>query len=582
MLQRWRKPHRNQRQTVSPPPGCLAVTDAGTLLARHHDLVDELNVQVGLPHHHSDRLLHTLLLRYASFVQELPASQSHHHADAGGLLRHSLEVAVYALRAARAPMAIIPAIVEETEIKAAKERYAIATAALFHDIAKPITDQRVELVDHKGMVINDWNPWISNLAETGTTFYRVRFDAQRRYKLHASASLLVATRIIPDQGLAWLSETPELFEHWISALSGGENAITQLVKQGDSYSTARDLTGGKRPAVAGDVKTVADQVLGAIAHLHRDNKLPLNQRGAAGWITGNTAWLVSKKVLDAARDYLSNLGVRGIPTDNNRLMDELQAIGAITTTEDGRAIHTVQIALQDGWEQEMRVLAFHLDRLWPNPEERPASIAGTVTPHTQTEEVTPAVAAARDGDAQTASPSLAADPAPGPAPVKDKRDAEIPMPRLADPSPTPTVATPQNDVLEDATSEPSANKEIEDQFMTWLRDGLASGSMACNRKDALVHGLSEGLLLVSPQIFKEYAAANAIEWKHLQRRFQRKGWHKKTPDEMNVWTVEVQGERTTSTLRGFLIVDEQVTGPHPPPNPRLHIEGERSQSSLTT
>lgn len=107
--------------------------------------------------------------------------------------------------------------------------------------------------------------------------------------------------------------------------------------------------------------------------------------------------------------------------------------------------------------------------------------------------------------------------------------------------------------------------------MTWLRDGLSSGSMACNRKDALIHGLPEGLLLVSPQIFKEYAASHAIEWKHLQRRFQRKGWHKKTPDEMNVWAVQVQGERSTSTLRGFLIGDEQLTGPHPPPNPHLHI-----------
>lgn len=38
--------------------------------------------------------------RFASFAHLLPASQSHHHRGAGGLLRHSLEVGLWALQSA--------------------------------------------------------------------------------------------------------------------------------------------------------------------------------------------------------------------------------------------------------------------------------------------------------------------------------------------------------------------------------------------------------------------------------------------------------------------------------------------------
>jgi conjugal transfer pilus assembly protein TraI len=35
------------------------------------------------------------MLRLAAFVHLLPASQAHHHRGAGGMLRHSLEVALF-------------------------------------------------------------------------------------------------------------------------------------------------------------------------------------------------------------------------------------------------------------------------------------------------------------------------------------------------------------------------------------------------------------------------------------------------------------------------------------------------------
>ncbi|KAA3419556.1 hypothetical protein F1714_11850, partial [Streptococcus pneumoniae] len=44
-----------------------------------------------------ERYYLSAIKRFARFAHLLPASQSHHHRGAGGLLRHSLEVGLWAL-----------------------------------------------------------------------------------------------------------------------------------------------------------------------------------------------------------------------------------------------------------------------------------------------------------------------------------------------------------------------------------------------------------------------------------------------------------------------------------------------------
>lgn len=64
----------------------------------------ELARLVAVPSAHFDALYRAAVLRFARYVQLLPASESHHHAFAGGLLDHTLEVLVEALKQRRAVM----------------------------------------------------------------------------------------------------------------------------------------------------------------------------------------------------------------------------------------------------------------------------------------------------------------------------------------------------------------------------------------------------------------------------------------------------------------------------------------------
>ena len=111
----------------------------------------------------------------------------------------------------------------------------------------------------------------------------------------------------------------------------------------------------------------------------------------------------------------------------------------------------------------------------------------------------------------------------------------------------------------------------------WLRDGLAGGSIEINTRTALVHHVPEGLLLVSPGIFRSFLAsqgadANSQEaLKRLQRSALKAGWHLVGADGASVlgyaWT---KNGKATARVHGIVIEEPQrLLDPPPPINPRL-------------
>ena len=114
-------------------------------------------------------------------------------------------------------------------------------------------------------------------------------------------------------------------------------------------------------------------------------------------------------------------------------------------------------------------------------------------------------------------------------------------------------------------------------LLGWLRDGLAGGSIEINTRTALVHHVPEGLLLVSPGIFRSFLAwqgadANSQEaLKRLQRSVLKARWHLVGADGANVlgyaWT---KNGKATARLHGIVIEQPQrMLDPLPPINPRL-------------
>jgi hypothetical protein len=124
------------------------------------------------------------------------------------------------------------------------------------------------------------------------------------------------------------------------------------------------------------------------------------------------------------------------------------------------------------------------------------------------------------------------------------------------------------------------------RFMGWLKEGVSAGSIRINEPGALVHGVPEGMLLVSPGIFREFAkqcreeiasrrvgvtATEADTGKWVLRQVLRAGWHLQAEQGVNMLTYQLmRGERAASNLSGVVIKNpERFVDLVPGVNPAL-------------
>jgi hypothetical protein len=130
------------------------------------------------------------------------------------------------------------------------------------------------------------------------------------------------------------------------------------------------------------------------------------------------------------------------------------------------------------------------------------------------------------------------------------------------------------------------SSEVVCRFVEWLRTGVADGSIRVNEPGAMVHGVEEGLLLVSPRVFREFSKeireaelavggrppADPEEFaKWLQRQVLREAWHLRDERGVNILAFRVmRGDRAVSRLCGVVIRDPaRFLDSAPPVNPAL-------------
>ncbi len=543
-----------KRQSTPPVEGTLPVLDSATLLHPHRPQLAAIRQLVGVPCAHWDVFYATVFEAYAVFVQQLPASEAHHHAGPGGMLAHGLEVVSESLKLRRGRLLPSGAAAEELAARQDLWTYATATAALLHDIGKPVTDQRVHLYDRQGRELGQWDPWAGPLSLDGN-WYQVAFLRDRRYRFHEQVPPLLVRFILPQRGLSWLASDGEVFSAWLATISGEADrggVLGELVRQADGLSVASDLVGAPTRIPMARRKPLSARLLTGLRYLLDQDALPLNRPGAAGWRLDDDLWMVSKRVLDSLREHLNQEGQEGVPARNDRLMDELQQHGLLHPNGD-RAVWTVQVTTGD-WSQRLTVLRFPVHTLWPDPDARPLVFDGSVTPIVE-----------QSSDSQG-----------GP-----EAERKQPSPKNHEPT-HPSSESPTTKELDESThisqssdaNAPSGETDTPDgddpgdRFLQWLKTGIASGRLVINAVNARVHVVPEGLLLVSPGIFKDFDREN---WALVQKRFQKLKLHQRTPQATNVWTYRVKGDRKQSRINGLLIADpEQTLGLQlPPPNPHL-------------
>jgi len=265
--------------------------------------------------------------RFARFAHLLPASQSHHHRGAGGLLRHSIEVALWALQSA--DKVLLDAAKTPYQRREMEPRWQLAVflAALCHDAGKPVTDLVVTNMDRTTL----WKPIKEDLYDwarkNGIEAYFLDWR-EGRARQHTALSNLIADRIIGAEALEWIEEGgTELIVWLMESLTcnpSPTNLIYDLVVKADQTSVERDLkTLGV--AMAGyDLGVPVERHLTDIMRrLIKEGVWLINEPGARLWNIGGNIYLIWPAAGEEIARQVREDGIPGIPRTPDGILDML-------------------------------------------------------------------------------------------------------------------------------------------------------------------------------------------------------------------------------------------------------------------
>lgn len=590
------------------PNGFLKPAQGQDLLAtpRRQKLLENIWQRASLSRSQFVELYRRPLERYAELVQQLPASQNHHHAHPGGMLDHGLEIVAYALKIRQTYLLPIGAPPESQSAQAEAWTAAAAYGALIHDLGKIAVDVHIELEGGK-----TWHPWHGPINRP----YRFRYVKGRNYQLHGAAAALIYAQILSSEILDWLSGFPEAWSQLIFVLAGQyEHAgiLGEIVVKADQASVAQELGGNPARALSAPKQSLQRQLADGLRYLVRDTfKLNQPDGPSDGWLTQDALWLVSKPIADQLRAYLLTQGVEGVPSSNAPFFNMLQDQGVIQTNAQDKAIWKVTIDNGRGWRNTFTLLKLSPALIWNDPNDRPTAYSGTVElessdPVSDASPVSNIANSIPVALTNTTSelPTPCANPPKSPAPEAEtmKHSSENPgeidellallgnINEPSEPAQNSQVFTEQTDQMktggiqpsqasdhvtsaepqtEEASPSPSNNAEIGQGFVEWLKHGIASRKIIINDTKALVHTVDGTGMLVTPGIFKRYVLEfpkieqlakqqQVSAWQLVQRSFEKQKLHRKTEKSLNIWTCNVIGPRKTKQLKGYLLIDPKT------------------------
>jgi len=562
--------HQEPHARAERHPG-LPIMAADALLKPRSKAVAEIQELCSFPQEHFSALVMPLLRSVAEWCQSFPASEAHHHARPFGLLDHTLEVAILALRLRRGILLPEGATAEILAEFQDRWTYGVLAAALIHDLGKPAIDQTVTLYARGRATGETWNPWAGPVTQAQADAYLASYRKERRHRLHDRAKPMFSPWWVPPRSVQWMAADMNLLAEWIAVLHGeAGGSLAAIVAQADSTSVARDLQGSVAASSAAErlpeavpasaplrqetgPRPLHERLLMALRHLIQEGELPLNRNGAAGWVTEDGLWMVSKRTADALRQHLAGLGVGGIPTSNDRIFDVLQEHGILIPCGD-RAIWKAAVSNGE-WRHTLTLLRFSLSAVWPDPGQRPEGFAGFVE---------------WEGDAGAAQDQTRLAPEgvalPVPAEQSEAPDAALSMVMLdplieepTEPPELPKFTAHEDNVAPQASrnQQQDSGERTENLFLRWLWVGVTSGKLEINTKNARIHRIPEGLILVSPAAFQDFVAQSEtpLEWKNVQTRVRKLALHRKTATGENFHTFLAEGQRKSGMLKGMLFPD---------------------------
>ncbi len=528
---------------------------------------------------------------YIEAVQLAPASSAHHHAGLGGLITHTLDVTERALRLRKSYQLPLNAGPELVSRQAHIWTYAVFAGALLHDIGKMNTSTILEL--DTGDV---WNPHCGNILNSGASTYRVSFcSSEYRYHNRIANSYFY---LIPVTGRGWLSQNQTVFSELSAWLYGDIyefGTIGKIVQDADRQSVASNLKLDGSRVRFSNAPTVplVEKLMTALRSLIDDGSLKINGLdGSSGWCNEGFTYLVCGTVADKVRSRLASMGSTGIPGDNAQLFNIWQEHGYALANPRGSAVWTVLINNAN----RLTVLKFETSRIF-HPSKIPGEFSGDIfvtdgsganteadlenIPETATSIASPTirqqgecsagaenVPGTSEGNLAKNNPFVATTSRPDIAAVGQDQSTftaseDEPLPETINVNAKHAPAQIKPFEISDS--------KIDERFIEWLRVGLQERKHQVNNREAFIHIVKEGVLLVTPIAFKKFIWHYNLcregdninnQLKRVQERLKasmsKKKKHRRTSSGVNIHTYKINGSKNGAQIKCWLLPADEV------------------------
>ncbi len=217
--------------------------------------LEKMSYWVSVSDEYFDRYYRLALTNYASLVQLLPFPNKTNPNNLS-MLNYTLDDIYNILRRRKSELLPENAAPEKIEVLEGVYTYAAFTAGLLKNVDYLLTHFDLWVFSDKKKYLGKWDVFSGPISEGNNYQFRVkkrelsdeRKARPRDQKIDRVISLLLARQIIPDLGLRWLNEDSELFENWISVVTGSRVSNLARVVYGTTDSEkeiARNRTAKK-------------------------------------------------------------------------------------------------------------------------------------------------------------------------------------------------------------------------------------------------------------------------------------------------------------------------------------------------
>lgn len=560
------------------------------------------------------------LRNYAEIVQLAPASEAHHHSGPGGLLKHTLDVLVLALKKRRGYQLPLGGSINDIQFQKHLWTYAIFAGCLLHDIGKLAANIRLIGIREDQSEFT-WTPqsgpWTNFTSEeyykallkqdkkrkiSKTLGYRIEFR-KTPYHYHDRLSL-THWHLLSHYGRTWLFEASHIMQELTAWLWGDRfesGTIGEIVEYADRESTAKNLQLPSEARFSNTIPAI-ERYVKLIRHWIEGNSIKLNANGGMGWVdTHGNLYLLCRSLAEKLIQECNSQGLRNLPQDPVRIYDILQEHGYALPTEDGKAIWNIRVITPQYTHEKFTCLKFEARKFTTptrtlSPLEGNIEILGDVVNETIFTQIEKSTALKSSNTERNTMESALEH-----ASVESNQDSiyetvekisthEIESTEIAQEPVDNSHSTHKGSITQEFSNVTTEainlirNLEVDGsdtgkKFFSWLQRGLFEKTIILNSITAEVHIVEEGVFLLAPAIFKTFLRLHgADENKHnnLSKKFARLRIHIRNGD-LNIHSYWVKSSNRASAIKGWLVPFNQIYPEESMvPKPNKYIQKELS------